>query len=116
MPCRWLLLHNYTLSVPEVFTAINRPALKAISLAALASNSQTQYGSRENFINYITKSELAELQHWIPLIALDSLSGSLIMTCCRAAGQQLDTQPVVTHARCVNHSNCVVHARSLALT
>lgn len=54
--CRWLLLHNSTISVPEVYTQINRPALKNTSLAALAAYTETNYGSRENFVNYITNS------------------------------------------------------------
>ena len=54
-PCRWLLLHNYTLSVPEAYSQINRPALKQESEGAIADNSTTSAGSIENFMYYIQK-------------------------------------------------------------
>ena len=51
--CRWLLLHNYTLSVPEVYNMINRPALKSGSESAIMANSTTNAGSIENFMYYL---------------------------------------------------------------
>ena len=51
--CRWLALHNSTLSVREVIEQINRPAEKASYEAAASTNSTSLYGSTENFVQYL---------------------------------------------------------------
>lgn len=51
--CRWLALHNSTLSVREVIEQINRPSEKASYEAAVQSNSTTLYGSTDNFVQYL---------------------------------------------------------------
>lgn len=51
--CRWLALHNSTLSVRDIIEQINRPAEKAVYEAAVRTNSSMLYGSTENFVQYL---------------------------------------------------------------
>ena len=60
---RWLLLHNYTLSVPEVYNMINRPALKNSSEMAIMANSSTNAGSIENYMYYLQVGAWPCCQH-----------------------------------------------------
>ena len=53
--CRWLALHNSSISVTDVINQINRPAEKAVYKAAQAALSTSLYGSTQNFIDYIQK-------------------------------------------------------------
>lgn len=50
---RWLLLRNSSLSVTDVYEAINRPALKNSSLSAQRALSSTNAGSLDDFMYYI---------------------------------------------------------------
>lgn len=51
--CRWLALHNSTLSVRALIEQINRPSEKASYEAAASTYSTTEYGSTENYVNYL---------------------------------------------------------------
>ena len=50
---RWLYLHNYTISVPQLISQINRPAEKASYQEGLATYSTTNQGNEENYIDYL---------------------------------------------------------------
>ena len=50
---RYMYLHNYTMSVPQLISQINRPAEKADYLESLATYSTTNQGNEENYIDYL---------------------------------------------------------------
>ena len=51
--CRFLYRHNYSISVPEVYYAVNRPDLKALYTAQLLSTDSTRLGSNTNWVHYL---------------------------------------------------------------
>ena len=48
-----MYLHNYSMSVPQLISQINRPAEKALYIESLATYSTTNQGSEENYIDYL---------------------------------------------------------------
>ena len=51
--CRFLYRHNYSISVPEVYYAVNRPDLKALYTSQLLSTDSTRLGSNTNWVHYL---------------------------------------------------------------
>lgn len=60
--CRYLYLRNYTISVPQIYSQINRPALKTSSLATLTVNPGSNSGSINNYAYYIQTGKAAHEQ------------------------------------------------------
>lgn len=58
MRCRYLWLHNYNLTVTEVFEAINRPDLRAQMMASLQLNANTAAGDFDAFVEFLQYGEL----------------------------------------------------------
>ncbi len=58
MQCRYLWLHNYNLTVTEVFAAINRPDLRTQMMASLQLNANTAAGDFDAFVEFLQYGEL----------------------------------------------------------
>jgi hypothetical protein len=58
MHCRYLWLHNYNLTVTEVFEAINRPDLRTQMMASLQLNANTAAGDFDAFVEFLQYGEL----------------------------------------------------------
>jgi len=53
-----LWLHNYNLTVTEVFEAINRPDLRSQMMASLQLNANTAAGDFDAFVEFLQYGEL----------------------------------------------------------
>ncbi len=51
--CRYLWLHNYNLTVTEVFAAINRPDLRSQMMASLQLIANTAAGDFDAFVEFL---------------------------------------------------------------
>lgn len=54
---RYLYRHNYTISVPEVFYAVNRPDLKTYYTDTLSLRDFSEKGSTDLWVEYLQESE-----------------------------------------------------------
>eukprot|EP00891_Asterochloris_glomerata_P007936 jgi/Astpho2/7936/fgenesh1_pg.00118_%23_37_t len=61
---RFLYRHNYSISVPEVYYAVNRPDLKLLYTSQLFSTDDTRLGSNTNWVHYLQTGRPNITEQW----------------------------------------------------